>query len=244
MAFIENVFSKKNRPLCCSAQIMALIENIFSKKNRPLCCRAETKPFQLPAILPIVFYDGDQKSGWTAERQFLKKVKHHEVFQPYTPNFEYILVDLTLIGVKELEQLKNPNSLILLLDKCRTPEGLKQLRELSDDFWKAVVEIAKRNGLFNLLKEIVYIIMKNYHASDEVIHNTMEKLNKGQVKEGMLIYSEGLDVLKAEEKGERKKAIEASKKMIQDGLSLELISKYEGLSIPELEQIKKELEND
>jgi len=64
------------------------------------------------------------------------------------------------------------------------------------------------------------------------------------VKEGMLIYSEGLDVLKAEEKGERKKAIEASKKMIQDGLSLELISKYEGLSIPELEQIKKELEND
>jgi len=31
--------------------------------------------------------------------------------------------------------------------------------------------------------------MKNYHASDEVIHETMEKLNKGQVKEGMLIYS-------------------------------------------------------
>jgi hypothetical protein len=44
----------------------------------------------------------------------------------------------------------------------------------------------------------------------------------------------------AEEKGERKKAIEASKKMIQDGLSLEFISKYEGLSIPELEQIKKD----
>src|SRR6056297_2914682 len=214
--------------------------------------KAENKPFKLPAILPIVFYDGDQQEGWTAERQFLKKVNHHEVFQPYTPNFEYILVDLTLIGVKELEQLKNPNSLILLLDKCRTPEGLKQLRELSDDFWKAVVEIAKRNGLFNLLKEVVYIIMKNYHASDEVIIETMEKLNKGQVKEGMLIYSEGLDVLKAEKKGERRgerrgernKAIEASKKMIQDGLSLEFISKYEGLTIPELKQIKKEMEKD
>jgi len=32
--------------------------------------------------------------------------------------------------------------------------------------------------------------------------------------------------------------------MIQDGLSFEFISKYEGLTIPELEQIKKELEND
>ena len=44
---------------------------------------------------------------------------------------------------------------------------------------------------------------------------------------------------KGREKGERNKAIEASKKMIQDGLSLEFISKYEGLTIPELEQIKK-----
>jgi predicted transposase/invertase (TIGR01784 family) len=46
------------------------------------------------------------------------------------------------------------------------------------------------------------------------------------------------------EKGERKKAIEASKKMIQDGLSLEFISKYEGLSIHELEQIKKRMQNE
>jgi len=199
--------------------------------------RAETKPFQLPAILPIVFYDGDQKSGWTAERHFLKKVNHHEVFQPYTPNFEYILVDLTLIGVKELEQLKNPNSLILLLDKCRTPEGLKQLRELSDDFWKAVVEIAKRNGLFHLLKEVVYIVMKNYHASDEVIHETMEKLNKGQVKEGMLIYSEGLDVLKAKEEGKKETAINLYKM----GLTIEQIAQATGLDKEKLKELLKDV---
>ncbi|HRW35585.1 MAG TPA: hypothetical protein P5107_11085, partial [Thermotogota bacterium] len=48
----------------------------------------------------------------------------------------------------------------------------------------------------------------------------------------------------AEEKGARKKAIEASKKMIQDGLSLEFISKYEGLSIHELEEIKKKMQNE
>ena len=40
-------------------------------------------------------------------------------------------------------------------------------------------------------------------------------------------------------KGERNKAIKASKKMLQDGLSFEFISKYLGLSIPELEQIQK-----
>ena len=46
------------------------------------------------------------------------------------------------------------------------------------------------------------------------------------------------------EEGERNKAIEASKKMIQDGLSLELIAKYEGLSIAELEQLKKEIKKE
>jgi hypothetical protein len=35
----------------------------------------------------------------------------------------------------------------------------------------------------------------------ELIERAMEKLNKGQVKERMLISSEGLDVLKAEKKG-------------------------------------------
>jgi len=46
------------------------------------------------------------------------------------------------------------------------------------------------------------------------------------------------------EEGERNKTVEASKKMIQDGLSLELIAKYEGLSIAELEQLKKEIEKE
>jgi predicted transposase/invertase (TIGR01784 family) len=208
--------------------------------------QAENKPFKLPAILPIVFYDGDQQEGWTAEREFSKKVNHHEVFQAYTPNFEYILVDLTVIGVKELEQLKNPNSLILLLDKCRTPEGLRQIREISDDFWEAVVKIAKKNGLFDLLKETVYIIMKKYHATDEVIRETIEKLNKGQVKEGMLIYSEGLDVLKAEEKGiekgERKKAIETAINFYKLGLTVDQIAKGTGLDKKTLKEILKNVE--
>lgn len=48
---------------------------------------------------------------------------------------------------------------------------------------------------------------------------------------------------KGREEGEHNKAVEASKKMIQDGLSLELISKYVGMSIGELEQIQREIEN-
>src|SRR6056297_2426548 len=48
----------------------------------------------------------------------------------------------------------------------------------------------------------------------------------------------------AEEKGERKKAIETAINLYKMGLSLELISKYEGLSILELEQIKEKMQNE
>ena len=71
-----------------------------------------------------------------------------------------------------------------------------------------------------------------------------EKLQEEYMAREKAIMDKYSALKEAEEKGERNKAIEASKKMIQDGLSLEFISKYEGLAIPELEQIKKELEND
>jgi len=71
-----------------------------------------------------------------------------------------------------------------------------------------------------------------------------EKLQEEYMAREKAIMDKYSALSEAEEKGARKKAIEASKKMIQDGLSLELISKYEGLSIHELEQIKKEMEKD
>ena len=70
----------------------------------------------------------------------------------------------------------------------------------------------------------------------------MEKLNKGQVKEGMLIYSEGLDVLKAEEKGERKKAIETAINLYKMGLTIEQIAQATGLDKEKLKEILKDVE--
>ena len=85
-------------------------------------------------------------------------------------------------------------------------------------------------------------VMKKYHATDEVIRETMEKLNKGQVKEGMLIYSEGLDVLKAEEKGKRKKAIETAINFYKMGLTIDQIAQGTGLDKETLKEILKDVE--
>ncbi|MBI9096799.1 MAG: Rpn family recombination-promoting nuclease/putative transposase [Sphaerochaeta sp.] len=87
-------------------------------------------------------------------------------------------------------------------------------------------------------------LQEEYMAREKAIMDKYSALSeaeeKGIVKGIDIGREEGIGV--GREEGERNKAIEASKKMIQDGLSLELISKYEGLSISELEQIKKEIE--
>ena len=85
-------------------------------------------------------------------------------------------------------------------------------------------------------------LQEEYMAREKAI---MDKYSALSVAEERGI-EKGKEIGKEEgrEEGERNKAIKTSKRMIQDGLSLEFISKYEGLTIVELEQIKKELEND
>ncbi len=73
--------------------------------------------------MPILFYDGD--GSWTAETHLSDKVQDHTFFQQYIPDFEYILIDLSAISFEELEALKNPQSLALILDKIRTPKDLE-----------------------------------------------------------------------------------------------------------------------
>ncbi|MCR5225510.1 MAG: Rpn family recombination-promoting nuclease/putative transposase [Alphaproteobacteria bacterium] len=62
------------------------------------------------------------------------------------------------------------------------------------------------------------------------------------IRSGMSVkYEEGIEKGKAEgEKiGEHKKAIETAKKMLNDGLSADLVAKYSGLSIADIEGLKK-----
>ena len=58
----------------------------------------------------------------------------------------------------------------------------------------------------------------------------------------MLIYSEGLDVLKAEEKGERKKAIETAINLYKMGLTIEQIAQATSLDKETLKEILKDVE--
>lgn len=54
--------------------------------------RRETKDYRLPAVVPIVLYNGFDK--WTAVRQFKEYMDSYELFGENIINFEYLLWDL------------------------------------------------------------------------------------------------------------------------------------------------------
>src|SRR6056297_1612086 len=97
-------------------------------------------------------------------------------------------------------------------------------------------ELAKmaeeKNALIGRARDMLKTLSKEERLQEEYMAREKALMDK---------YSA---LSEAEEKGARKKAIEASKKRIQDELSLELISKYEGLSIHKLEQIKEKMQNE
>ena len=65
-----------------------------------------------------------------------------------------------------------------------------------------------------------------YQQKEEEIQTRINDAHKSGLKKG-------------KEEGEKNAKIEAAKKMLQDGLSIELVTKYSGLSIQELSEMKK-----
>jgi predicted transposase/invertase (TIGR01784 family) len=136
---------------------------------------------------------------------------------------------------------ENETSIKDAIGENKLLEWLLFIDDPESEFAKMAEE---KNELIGRARDMLKTLSKNeklqeeYMAREKAIMDKYSALSEAEEK--------GIEkgIVKGIVKGERKKAIDASKKMIQDGLSLELISKYEGLSIHELEQIKKRMQNE
>lgn len=80
------------------------------------------KDFKLPAIVPIVLYNGKDK--WTTPKTFKEKINKASIFGNNIVDFEYILLDVNRYNRKELLQKGDISSAIFLLDQDNSIEEL------------------------------------------------------------------------------------------------------------------------
>ena len=87
----------------------------------------KNKNFKLPAILPIVLYNG--KNNWTAVRSFKEVLSNYELFEENIVDFKYMLFDINKIDKEELVEIADLVSVIFLLDQdIEIEEIIERLR--------------------------------------------------------------------------------------------------------------------
>lgn len=190
------------------------------------------KDFKLPAVVPIVLYNG--KNKWTAKTNFKEMLSGYELFEDNVLDFNYILFDINRYSDDELYNISNLVSAIFLLDQQMNQEELiRRLRKMIyilkkispeqfDVFKQWLKNIVKPRLEENLQKEVDEILDKsNQQEVDSMVYN-LEKTLDNIEKKGM-------------EKQANNTAIEA----IKMGMSNEMINKLTGLTVEEIDNLRK-----
>ena len=125
----------------------------------------EKSDFKLPAIVPIVFYNGSDK--WTAAQSLKEYMHSAELFGDYTLNLQYYLVDLNKI---DEEYILNTNTLIDNIMYCDKFRKNQKLISAVQNAFHRVSQLGKQESeeFLNWSEHILLSICGN--NSDKVKH--------------------------------------------------------------------------
>jgi predicted transposase/invertase (TIGR01784 family) len=204
----------------------------------------KSKEFKLPAIVPLVLYNGEYK--WTVERKFKNIINKSELFGNNIIDFEYILIDINKYEKEELMELKNIASAVFLLDqKVDIEEFISRVKDIAISFNNLTEEqkmmlrhwlrITLSDELKDKLGEKIEDILIAKKEEVDVMTSNISKTIKETFEK---TREEGI------EKGELSKAKKMAIKMIKRGLDIEEIIEFTELSKSDILSIKNEIENE
>jgi hypothetical protein len=223
-------------------QYITLVLTDYEKEtNKDNSNASSAKDFRYPPVLPIVFFDGTDK--WTAETNFINKTKLNEVFHKYIPKFEYELVDLNGYGEQDLVRFGDALSLVMIIDKIKTADGISLLSNISPDY----IEKLKQNipgHLYKLLADVITLLLKRINVPDDEIDNVAEQLYQRRFQE-MFTMIEKYDVQetrriereKGREEGREENAKAIVLEMKRENFSDEVIARITKVPINKIKDI-------
>lgn len=211
------------------------------------------KTYKLPAIIPIVLYNGTSK--WTCARSFKDILNESNLFGDNVVDFRYMLVDINRYSKESLYDFKNIAAAIFLLDQdIDAIEFLKRLKDIILNFSKLTSEeklllkgwiknTTNNNDIVNM-NELVENIFNDETEVEAMVSNAskiFDKLKSDAIKEGLSEgkkegIKEGRIEGKLEGKAEGKAQGKAEGKA--ELLIKQLVKKFNGLSDYYTEQIK------
>ena len=202
----------------------------------------ERKGYKLPAIIPIVVYNGSAK--WTAVRSFKEMQAGSEFLGEYLLDFKYKFVDVHECPEKQLYDMKSLIGTVFSIEQCETSEELlNRLEKLI-----AIAKSFSDESWVEFKNWIIHILALKF--PDEVKNEIYESISKVKREEanamvsnvGLLIEKE-LNSSRIEGKieGKMEGKMEGKEEVVRAavlrGLSLEVVSEITGLDIEKVKEI-------
>jgi Uncharacterized conserved protein len=204
-----------------------VLKNASNKERR-------RKNFKLPAVVPIVIYNGLNK--WTAERSFRKLLNGEKFIQDNLIDFNYILLDVNRYTEEELLEVSNLVSAVFLLDSNVNEKQL--IRRLK----KSIFILRKITPeQFTIFKHWVNGIVKK-RLQEDIKQEVEDILNKSDQREVENMVSNLERTLeKMEKKAIERGKIETATEMIKEGEPIEKIKKYTKLDENKILELIKQI---
>ncbi|MCB2356409.1 Rpn family recombination-promoting nuclease/putative transposase [Clostridium estertheticum] len=156
------------------------------------------KSYRLPAIVPIVLYNGTKK--WTCARNFKDIINESQLFGDNILDFKYILVDINSYSKEYLYEFKNIAAAIFLLDQdINAMEFLERLKNIVINFSNLTSEeklllkgwiknTTNSDEIYDMNKLVDDIFNENKKEEVEIMvsnaSNIFGKLKSDGIKEG------------------------------------------------------------
>jgi len=212
-------------PLRLLKYMTAMLDYLFKKTPKS---DRERKGFRLPAVVPIVSYNG--KDNWTAVRSFKEYTKDYGRFGKHIIDFTYLLFDLNRMEKHETE---NSLDVLLEIDKMRLNKAdLGKIADVLTERMPKLKDDINRDVLVQWLSNVIFI--------GEPPSKIKEIFEKGDVN--TMKHSLEVAVEELKEEAAEQNSIKTAIKMLKKGIySVEEIAELTDLDISVILKLKAEL---
>lgn len=138
------------------------------------------KSYRLPAILPIVVYNG--RNNWTAAKSFKEVQSGYELLEENVVDFKYLLYDINRMDEEELMKISTIISAVFSLDQSdvEIEEIVKRLKKIG-----SLINRKSSKDQFILFKDWVVGILKNRYEEEKSseIEGIIQEISEMEVKD-------------------------------------------------------------
>ena len=208
------------------------------------------KDFRLPAIVPIILYNGED--NWTAVREYREYTENFEIFGNNIINFEYLLFDLNRKDKEFVNSTRKLVDLIFWLDILRIRKNMnddklsQMLSEYNENWTDSEIAVLINWIKYVLAKgnmspELEEELKQAFKKGGEHMTHSIERLRDDCFNDGIQAgIQTGIQtgIQKGRQEGSKKQATATALEMLKDNMPIPQIVKYTGLSREELEALR------